>query len=137
MLAGYGLVLIGTYAFAAELPTPDAALVLDGMLFTLMATGAVCVIAVGFASLATSKAASVTALIGWQLVASPLLANIGSLAGAREALLSQSIAHFSPVGFGDRGSSVTLSQGAALLVLVVWLAVFSALGAWRSLTMDA
>ncbi len=137
MLVGYGLVLIGSYAFAAELPTPDGALVLDGILFTLMATGVVCVIAVGFASLTTSKPAAVTALIGWQLVASPLLANIGSLGSAREALLSQAIAHFSPVRLGDRGSSVTLSQGTALLVLVVWLAAFTALGAWRSRTMDA
>jgi len=137
MLVGYGLVLIGTYAFAAELPTPDTALVFNGMLFTLMATGVVCVVAVGFASLTTSKPAAVTALIGWQLVASPLLANIGSLGSAREALLSQAIAHFSPMRLGDRGTDVTLSQGTALLVLVVWLAVFTVLGAWRSRTMDA
>ncbi len=136
-LVGYLLVLIGTYAFAAELPTPDAALLLNGVLFTLMATGVVCVVAVGFASLTTSKPASVTALIGWQLVASPLLSNIGSLGNAREALLSEAIGHFSPVRLGDRGADVTLSQGTALLVLVVWVALFTALGAWRSRTMDA
>lgn len=137
ILLGYVLVLIGTYAFASELPTPDSALAINGLLFTLMATGAICVVAVGFASLTTSKPASVTALIGWQLVASPLLANIGSLGTAREALLSQAIAHFAPVGFSDRGGTVTLSQGTAVLVLVVWIAVFTALGAWRSRTMDA
>ncbi|HEY4895168.1 MAG TPA: hypothetical protein VII01_03685 [Solirubrobacteraceae bacterium] len=137
MLIGYGLVLIGTYAFAGGLPTPDAALVLNGLAFTLMATGAVCVVAVGFSSLTTSKPASVTALIGWQLVASPLLANIGSLGSARDALLSQAVVHFSPVHVGDRGAAVSMSQGTALVVLLAWMAVFTALGAWRTRTMDA
>jgi hypothetical protein len=137
MLVGYGLILLGAYAFAEHLPTPDAALVINGLLFTLMATGAVCVVAVGFASLTTSKPASVTALIGWQLVASPLLANIGSLGTARDALLSQAVVHFSPVHVGDRGAAVTMSQLTAILVLLAWLAAFSALGAWRTRTMDA
>ena len=38
------------------LPTPDASLVLNGLGFTLLATGVVCVVAVGFASLTASKA---------------------------------------------------------------------------------
>jgi ABC-type transport system involved in multi-copper enzyme maturation permease subunit len=137
IVAGYGLVLLGTYAFADNLPTPDAALVVNGLLFTLMATGVVCVVAVGFASLTTSKPASVTALIGWQLVASPLLGGIGSLGSARDALLSQAVVHFSPVHVGDRGGYVTMSLGIALLVVAAWLLVFMALGAWRTRTMDA
>jgi len=137
MLVGYGLILLGTYLFADGLPMPDAALIVNGLLFTLMATGVVCAVAVGFASLTTSKPASVTALIGWQLVASPLLANIGSLGSARDALLSQAVVHFSPVRVGDRGADVTMAQGTALLVLAAWLLVFAGLGAWRTRTMDA
>jgi ABC-type transport system involved in multi-copper enzyme maturation permease subunit len=134
---GYGLILIGTYVFAADLPTPDGALVLNGLAFALMASGVVCVVAVGFASLTTSKPASVTALIGWQLVASPLLATISSLGSARDALLSQAIVHFSPVHVGDHGATVTMSQGTALLVLLAWMVGFTALGAWRTRRMDA
>jgi ABC-type transport system involved in multi-copper enzyme maturation permease subunit len=137
MIVGYGLVLLGAFAFAASLPTPDAALVLNGFAFTLLATGVMCVVAVGFASLTNSKPASVTALIGWQLVASPLIANISSLGKARDAVLSQALVHFTPVHIGDRGASVVMSQGTALFVLVAWLAVFLALGAWRTRTMDA
>jgi ABC-type transport system involved in multi-copper enzyme maturation permease subunit len=136
ILLGYALVLAGTYAFAANLPTPDGSLVLNGLGFTLLATGVVCAVAVGFASLTTSKPASVTALIGWQLVASPLIASIGSLGSARDAILSQAIVHFSPVHIGDRGN-VAMGQGTALLVLLAWLAGFLALGAWRTRTMDA
>lgn len=137
IVIGYGLVLLGTYAFASNLPTPDASLVLNGLGFALLATGVVCTVAVGFASLTTSKPAAITALIGWQLVASPLIASIGSLGTARDAVLSQALVHFSPVHVGDRGASVTMSQGTALLVLVLWLGIFLALGAWRTRTMDA
>jgi ABC-type transport system involved in multi-copper enzyme maturation permease subunit len=138
MLAGYALVLLGTFVFAANLPTPDGALILNGLGFTLLATGVVCAVAVGFASLTASKPAAITVLIAWQLVASPLIANISSLGSARDGVLTQAIAHFSPVHVGGgRGETVTMAQGTALVVLAAWLAVFLALGAWRTRTMDA
>jgi ABC-type transport system involved in multi-copper enzyme maturation permease subunit len=138
-LSAFLLLLAGVYVFASGLPTPDGALLLNGLGFMLLATGVVCVVAVGFAALTTSKPASITALIGWQLVASPLITQISSLGSARDGLLSQAIAHFSPVhiGGGGRGEVVTMSQGTAVLVLVAWLAVFLALGAWRTSRMDA
>jgi ABC-type transport system involved in multi-copper enzyme maturation permease subunit len=136
MIVGYGLILLGSFAFASNLPTPDFTLVLNGLGFTLLATGVVCVVAVGFASLTTSKPAAITALVGWQLVASPLISNISSLGKGRDVVLSQALAHFSPVHVGDR-ASVTMSQGTALLVSAVWLAAFLAARAWRTRTMDA
>jgi ABC-type transport system involved in multi-copper enzyme maturation permease subunit len=137
--AAYALLLAGTYAFASGLPTPDTALVLNGLGFALLATGVVCVVAVGFASLTTSKPGAIIALIAWQIVASPLIANISSLGSARAGVLSQALAHFSPVHVdgGGHGAAVTMSEGTALLVLVAWLAVFLALGAWRTRRMDA
>ncbi|MCW3027461.1 MAG: hypothetical protein JWN81_672 [Solirubrobacterales bacterium] len=137
VVVGYLLVLLGTYAFAGNLPTPDGALILNGLGFTLLATGVVCVVAVGFAALTNSKPAAITALIGWQLVASPLIANISSLGSARDGVLSQALVHFSPVRFGGRGDVVAMSGGVALIVAAAWLAVFLALGAWRTRTMDA
>jgi ABC-type transport system involved in multi-copper enzyme maturation permease subunit len=138
MLGAYALLLIGTFSFASGLPTPSGSLILNGLGFTLLATGILCAIAVGFASLTTSKPAAIIALIAWQIVASPLLASIKGLGSAREGLLSQAIAHFSPVhvGEGGHGATVTLSGGTALIVLVVWVVLFLALGAWRTSTMD-
>jgi ABC-type transport system involved in multi-copper enzyme maturation permease subunit len=137
--AAYALLLLGTFAFASNLPTPEGSLILNGLGFALLSTGMLCVVAVGFASLTTSKPAAIIALIAWQIVASPLLVNISSLGGARKGLLSQAIAHFSPVhtGNGGHGATVVLSGGLALIVLVGWLVVFLALGAWRTRTMDA
>ncbi len=137
MAGAYIVLVIGTFAFASGAETPSASLLLNGVAFTAMTTGVICVIAVGFASLTGSRAAALTALIGWHLVASPILAGIGSLGSSRKLLLSQAMAHFSPVHIGDRGASVTMAGATAVAVLVVWAAVFLGLGAWRTRTMDA
>jgi hypothetical protein len=113
-------------------------LLANGLGFALLSTGVVCAVAVGFASLTASRTVALTVLIGWQLVASPILANIGSLGSLRKAILSQAFVHFSPVpiGGGMHGTTVTMSQGVALAVLLAWLALFLSLGAWRTRTMD-
>jgi ABC-type transport system involved in multi-copper enzyme maturation permease subunit len=142
-LVGFALTLIGTYAFADGTSTPGGALIANGLGFTLLSTGVLCAVAVGFAALTTSRPAALTVLIGWELIASPILANITSLGSSRELVLREAVAHFSPVDIGDGGghgpgrSVVTMSTGAALTVMVVWLVVFLALGAWRTRTMDA
>ncbi len=139
IIAAFVLLLAGSLIFASNLPTPSGALILNGLGFALLGTGVLCVIAVGLASLTTSKPAAIIVMIAWQVVASPLLASISSLGSSRRAILSQALAHFSPVhvGEGGHGASVTMSEGTALLVVVVWVAVFLALGAWRTRTMDA
>jgi len=138
ILTGFALLLVGSIVFASNLPTPSTSLVLNGLGFTLLSTGVLCVIAVSFASFTTSRPGAIVTLIAWQVVASPLIASISSLGSARKGILSQAVLHFSPVSVeGRRGAQVSMSQGTALLVLVVWLAVFLALGAWRTRTMDA
>lgn len=132
----YVLVLTGTFAFASGAPTPSTTLILNGLGFTLLSNGVLCAVAVGVASLTASRPGAITALIGWQLVVSPIIANISSLGGVRHVVLSQALAHFSPVRAGDR-VLVLYSTGGALVCVLAWLAVFLALGAWRTRTMDA
>lgn len=142
MLVAYAVMVVGIYALASGAPTPGAALVINGLLFTLFATGILCVVAVGFSSLTGSRPAALTVLIGWQLVASRILENIESLGSSRELILSQAVAHFSPIGLsghhGPRGgATVTMSTGTAVIVSLGWIVIFCALGAWRTRTMDA
>jgi ABC-type transport system involved in multi-copper enzyme maturation permease subunit len=141
VIAGYAVAIIGTYALASGTATPSVALVANGLLFTLFSTGIVCVVAVGFSSLTGSKPAALTVLIGWQLVASRILENISSLGSSRKLILSQAVAHFSPIGLSDHGprggGTVTMSTGVAVIVAMGWVAIFLALGAWRTRTMDA
>jgi ABC-type transport system involved in multi-copper enzyme maturation permease subunit len=134
----YALILIGTFAFADGLPTPNGSMVLEGWGFVLLATGVLCAVAVGFSSLIDSRPGAIIALIAWQVIASPLISSISSLGGGRHFVLSQAIAHFGPAGVKDaHGTEVVMAGGTAALVLVLWLVVFLGLGAWRSRTMDA
>ncbi len=133
----YALVVIGTLALAGGSSTPDAATLIEGWGFTLLSAGVICAVAVSFASLTASRPGALVALIGWQLVASPILTNISSLGSARDLVLREAIDHFSPISLGDRGGRVQMSPSTALIVMIVWLAVFGALGAWRTRTMDA
>lgn len=135
-LAAYAIIVAASLLFAGTLPAPSATLVVNGLGFLLLAEGIVCVLAVAFGAVTVSKAATITALIGWHIVASPLLASIGSLGSARDWIFSQAIVHFSPVHVGDRGANITMSGATAAIVLVVWLAAFFTLGAWRTRTMD-
>lgn len=137
--AAYAVVTIGVYALAAGSPTPGAGDMLDGFGFVLLSTGVVCAIAVGLGAATASRPATLTALIGWQLIASPILANVTSLGGSRKLILSQALDQFSPIPLmGGHGSQVvTMATGTALAVLAVWLVVFLVLGAWRTRTMDA
>ncbi|HLI31477.1 MAG TPA: hypothetical protein VKU89_01880 [Solirubrobacteraceae bacterium] len=134
----YALLAICTYALASGSATPDATLMLNGYGFSVLATLVVATVAVGFGALSASRPAALTVLIGWQLVASPILAAVSSLGSARKPLLSEAIANFSPIAVGGaHGGSVAMSEGTALAVLALWLVVFTALGAWRTRTMDA
>jgi ABC-type transport system involved in multi-copper enzyme maturation permease subunit len=138
IIAAYALILLGTFVFASDLPTPSGSLVLEGLGFLLLATGVLCTVAVGFASLIDSKPGAIIALIAWQVIASPLISSISSLGSGRDFVLTQAIAHFGPAGIKDaRGTEVVMSGGTALIVVAAWLAVFLALGAWRTRTMDA
>jgi ABC-type transport system involved in multi-copper enzyme maturation permease subunit len=137
IVSAYVLVLIGTFVFAGGLATPDGAEILNGLGFVVLATGVLCAVSVGFASLITSKPGAIIALIAWQVIASPLISSISSLGKVREIILNQAISHFSQVTLDGHATNLTLSEGVALLVLVGWLVVFLALGAWRTRTMDA
>ncbi len=144
MIVAYALSMIGTFVFADGTSTPTASMALNGLGFTLLSTGVICAVAVGLASLTSSRPAALVALIGWQLIASPILTNISSLGSSRKLVLREAIAHFSPVSLDNghghgpaRGGAVTMGSGTAVVVMAIWLIVFLALGAWRTRTMDA
>jgi ABC-type transport system involved in multi-copper enzyme maturation permease subunit len=138
MVAGYLLILLGTFVFAGNLATPDGALILNTLGFLLLSSGVLCAVAVGFASLTTSKPASIIALIAWQIIATPIIVSISSLGDARHFVLGAALANLAPmsVGGGGHGGEIAISTGTALLVIVLWLVVFLGLGAWRTRTMD-
>jgi hypothetical protein len=95
------------------------------------------VLALGVSSLLGSRATSIGVLLGWQLVAMPLLVQFGVLGDLRQGLLDAATHRLAPSPLVDASGSVPMSVGAAVVVLFVWMAVPLAAGAWRTQTRDA
>ena len=83
----FAIGLAVTFGFAGGLPTPSLSLILESAAWLALANGVVCVIAIGLASLTGSRPGTITALIGWELVLSPLLVqvDVARLGAARPA----------------------------------------------------
>ncbi len=133
---GFVLGLAATFGFAGGSPTPDPALILQSVGWLALANATVCVVAVGLGSLTGSRPGTITALIGWQLVLSPLLVRSSSLGSIRHGLLDGVFLFLKP-GPVDSAPAITMSIGVAVVVLAIWLLVLPSLGAWRTRTRDA
>ena len=91
-------------------------------------------IAIGLSAFASSRVV-VGVLIAWNAIVSHLLISITSLGGARKYIDVAAAQHFLPPGVNDR--VIPMSGIAAVLVLVVWAAVFQRAGRWWVLRRDA
>lgn len=133
---GFAVGVAATFAFAGGLATPSLSLILESAAWLALANGAVCVIAIGVAMLTGSRPGTITALIGWELVLSPLLVQANSLGSLRHGLLDGVMLFLKP-GPASGAPVISMSVAAAVLVTIAWLLVLPALGAWRTRTRDA
>lgn len=133
---GFLIGVVGTFAFAGGLSTPSASLVLESAGWLALANAVVCVVAIGLGSLTGSRPGTITALIGWQLVLSPLLLRASSLGSIRRGLLDGVVQFLNP-GPANDAPAVAMSVGVAIVVLALWMFVIPSLGAWRTRTRDA
>lgn len=134
--AGYAVVVAGTFAFAAGHATPSLPLIVQAAGWLALANGVVCVLAVGLAAATASRAATITALVGWQLVASPLLLGARVLGGTRQALTDSALSYLQP-GPAAGSWAVSSSIPLAVFVLAFWMLAFTTLGGWRTSRRDA
>jgi len=133
---GFAIGLAATFGFAGGLPTPSASLILESVAWLALANSVVCVIAIGLASLTGSRPGTITGLIGWQLVLSPLLVQSAGLGSIRHGLLDGVMLFLKP-GPASGAPTITMSVAVAVLVLCAWLMALPMLGAWRTRTRDA
>ena len=101
ILIGLALGRVGTFAFADGLPTPSASTIIECRLDPDGNTVA-CAFAVGVGSMTGSRGVTLTGVIGWQTVATPLLLHVTSLGSARDALQLPAFSQLMPVP-GDPG----------------------------------
>jgi hypothetical protein len=136
-LAALAVALAATYGLAGSLPTPGASFVIEAVLWVCGAQLLMCVIAVGLGSLTGSRAASLTILIGWQLIAGRLLARATFFGDARDAIPNIALGALKPGRPLADNDLLTMSAGVALAVLAAWAVIWLALGAWQTRVRDA
>ena len=137
LAVGLAVAVMASFTLADGSATPRIGLIASGAGWVLLADGIVCVIAVGLASLTGSRAITLTALIGWELVVSPQLLDASSLGSARQVLLDGALVRIEPHPLPNGTPHLSMSIALVVLVMALWPLLIGALGAWRTATRDA
>lgn len=136
ILIAYAVATIFNFAFAGNLHTLTSTQILKDGLWVVVVTSIALMVSMGLAALIGSRGITIGILLGWQLAISPLLSAISVLGVTREVLLESATSRIQPFTGGDR-ADYTMSLIAAVVVLLCWIAVPLAIGAWRTTTRDA
>jgi hypothetical protein len=135
--AGFAITATASTVFAGSREVPSASLLLESAAWLGLVTALSLVLALGVASTVGSRGTTIGIVLGWQLVAAPVLLQIGALGSLREGLLGAATERLEPAALFEGGTTVPMSLAAAALVIVVWTVVPLAAGAWRTCTRDA
>ena len=135
--AGFAVTATASTVFAGSSDVPSAGLLVTSAAWLALVTGLALVLALGVSSALGSRGTTIGILLGWQLVAMPLLLQIGALGLLREGLLEAATQRLTPSALLDGGPTVPMSLAAAVVVIAAWTVVPLAVGAWRTCTRDA
>ena len=138
-LAGAGFVIPATASsvFAGSLQAPSATLVLESAAWLALMTGLSLVLGLGISSAVGSRGTTIGVVLGWQIVAAPILLQIKTLGSLREALPGAATERLEPAALLSGNPTVAMSIAAAVVVIIAWTVLPLALGAWRTSTRDA
>jgi ABC-type transport system involved in multi-copper enzyme maturation permease subunit len=135
--AGFAVTASASVVFAGSLAAPNAGLLLETAAWLGLVSGLSLVLALGVSSAIGSRGTTIGVVLGWQVVAVPVLLQIKTLGSLREALLGAATRHLAPGSLFDGAPALRMSLLAAMVVIVAWTIVPLALGAWRTSTRDA
>jgi hypothetical protein len=131
----------GSVLLAGPNPQPGLAVMIEGGLWVLLAATVAYLMALGLASLAGSRSATVGMLLAWQFAVTPLALRVANLGVLREGLLTAGLDRMIPAGLlpGARPDPVSphMSIAVAIAVIAAWAVVPLVAGAWRTCTRDA
>jgi hypothetical protein len=134
---GYVVIAVCSVTLAGSLRVPAASVIARGYGWVVLSTGFDLLLALGFSSLIGSRGTTIGVLLGWQHIASPLLAQLSLIGRFRQAMFTAALERLNPLRTGEQGPLVVHSAAVAAVVLIVWLAVFLAAGGRRTATRDA
>jgi hypothetical protein len=131
---GFGIAVLGAFALAGDKPQPAGSEIWHYAAYLVAITSVDVALAIGLSAFASSRVV-VGVLIAWNAIVAHLLISITSLGSARKYIDVAAAQHFLPPGATDR--VIPMSGGAAIVVLVVWAAVFQRAGRFWVLRRDA
>jgi len=124
----------GAFAFADGTATPGAGDIAQGVAMILVSGALGAALAVGLAALFGSRGPVIGILIAAHLVFEPQLQGAGFLGDARQAIPTSALNRI-----GDQateGLDYRVALGTAIAVVLAWVAVALAAGAWRTRTRE-
>jgi hypothetical protein len=133
----FGISAAASTFLNGSLDPPGTRLLLDsgGWLTLVAALGFA--VSLGVSSLIGSRGTAIGVLLGWLLVAMPILQSVHVLGGLRDGLVGSAVERFEPTAVLGGPPQVPMSLAAAAVVAAAWTVVPLALGAWRTQTRDA
>ena len=147
-LSGFAVAIAAACAFHGSAAAPTVGLAVEMAAWVALATVVQATLAVGIASLTGSRPVTLVAIIGWNTVATGLLYLASFLGPVRDAVLLIALGDLFPgQQVGTRahpGSSIALNNfklpmpaAVAVLVILAWVVIPVAAGAWRTSSRDA
>jgi hypothetical protein len=135
--AAFAVTATAATVLAGSLQAPSTTLIAHSLGWLLLTASASFLLALGVSSLVGSRAASIGALFGWSIIASPLLVQIGLLGFLRVGLLRAATQRLEPAPILGEAPHVAMSLAAATAVVIAWTVLSLGIGAWRTFTRDA
>jgi hypothetical protein len=135
--AAFAVTATASTVFAGSSDAPGAGLLVSSAAWLGLVTGLALVLALGVSSALGSRGTTIGVLLGWQLIAMPLVLQIGALGSLREGLVGAATERLEPARLFEGAATVPMSLAAAVVVIVAWMVVPLAAGAWRTCTRDA
>ena len=120
-------------AMADGTPTADAATIVAGTAAVLVAGALSTAAAVGLSTLVGSRGPVIGMLLAFFLAIEPLLAQIGMLGNARQALPGVALDR---IGHIPASGSTQAALGTAIAVVIAWAVATLGLGAWKTRTRE-
>jgi hypothetical protein len=138
-VVAYGISAVVSATAIGELPAPSLTLLVESGLWVFAELAFYFVLGLGLASLTGSKAYTIGILLAWRTAVSHIVVSISALGVYRDVFPDVAFNRLAPSAVEDYVRDVprvSISLATAVLVLLLWVAIATALGAWRTATRD-
>jgi hypothetical protein len=138
-LVSYALSAVVCATANGSLPAPSLTLIVESGLWVFAELTFYFLLGLGVASVTGSRAYTIGILLAWRTIVSHILVSISALGAVREAFPDVAFDRLAPSAVEEFVRDVPHlhpSAPAAVLVLVLWAAIATAVGAWRTAMRD-